>query len=108
MHPERLVGFAAIGKSAPAGITALAIEIGLNGAAVAGAYFGHAGAYLHYLDAELMAGDARVAKKGHLAQVAANIGAANTHLVDAYECLPRPRLVRTGDVNALPVFRGSQ
>ncbi len=42
---------------------------------------------LDYLDAEFVAGDARIAVKGHLAEVAAKVGAADADTMDAHQRL---------------------
>ena len=60
-------------------------------AAIARVNVGHARADIQDLDPELMAGNARITKERHFAQVAADIGAANAYLVDADQCLARLR-----------------
>ena len=66
-----------------AGMALLAVHVGLDGAAVAGADVGDAGADGEDFDAEFVAGDARVAEEGHLAEIPANIGPADSDPMNA-------------------------
>ena len=79
---EHLEVLAAIDAAAPAGEAILAVDVGLDGAAVAGLDVGDAGADLDDLDAKFVAGDARIAVEGHLAEIAADVGAADADAMD--------------------------
>src|SRR5262249_14354737 len=83
-------------------------DVRLDRAAVAGPDVGHARADGEHLDAELVAGDTRVAEEGHLAQVAADVGAADADAVDAHQRLARPRRRGPVDLDAAPPVRGIQ
>ena len=63
----------------------LAVDVRLDRAAVAGLDVGHAGADRDDFDAQLVAGNARVAEERHLAEIAADVGAADADAMDADE-----------------------
>ena len=88
-----------------AGETLLAIDVRFDRAAVAGLDVDDASADFDDLDAEFMAGDARVAEERHLAEVAADVGAANADAMDAHHCLAGAGFFRAGDLDALPLLR---
>lgn len=94
---ERLIGGATIGKSAPTGVTFLAIQVGFDRALIAGLNVDNPLAYFEYLDAELMTGNARIRIKRHFTQIAAEIGAADAHAMYAHQDLARGRRGRFGD-----------
>ena len=74
---ERLVMLAAVGEAPLTGIALLAVDVGLDAAAVARLHVLDPRPHRHHLDAEFMARDARVAEERHLAEVAAVVGAAD-------------------------------
>ena len=82
---EDLQIFAAVDAAAPAGEAALTVHVRLDGTTVAGLDVGHIGADLQHFDAEFMSGDARIAVERHLAEIAADVGAANADAVDAHQ-----------------------
>ncbi len=82
---------AAVRLAAAAGVTVRVVDVRLDGAAVAGLDVRHALADRHDLDAQLVAGDARIAEERHLAEIAADVGAADADTVDAHQ-----RLAGTG------------
>jgi len=67
MHAKCLVVLAAVGMSSTAGVTRLAIDIGLNGGVVTDSDVGDVFAEGDDLDAEFVTGDSGVAEEGHLA-----------------------------------------
>ena len=69
----------------------LAVHVRLDRAAVARPDVRHAGADGEDFDAEFVAGDARVAVERHLAEVAADVGAADADPVDADDAPRRGR-----------------
>ena len=77
---------------AAAGVAVRVVDVGLDRAAVAGLDVRHALADLDHLDPQLVAGDARIAEEGHLAEVAADVGPADADPVDAHQRLARPGL----------------
>ena len=88
-HAERLVVFAAVREAAAAGVTALAIDVRLDRAVVAGCDIGHAFAHGEDLDAEFVAGDAGVGKERHFAEEAAVVRPADADAVVAHQRLAR-------------------
>ena len=91
VHAQRLVMHTAVGLSNPAGMAPLAVDVGLDAAAIPGPdIFDTRPDCLHY-HAEFVAGDSRVAEKRHLPQVAAVVGATDAHCLDPDNCLARPR-----------------
>src|SRR5262249_17965538 len=82
------------------------IDVRLHRAALAGANIGHAGADIEHLHAELVSGDARITEERHLAEVAADVRAADAHLVHPHQRLTGPRPLRGGNRNGLPVLGG--
>src|SRR6266446_3022916 len=105
MDTERLVVLATVGVAAGAGEAALAVDVRLDGATVAGPNVGHTRADGDDLDAEFVAGDARVGEERHLAEVAAQVGAADADAVDAHQRVAGAGFGRLGEVDALPLFR---
>src|SRR5262249_36782440 len=69
--------FAAVCAVAPASETLLAIHVRLDRAALAGLEVRHALPDCDDLDAEFVAGDAGITVEGHLAEIAADVGAAD-------------------------------
>jgi hypothetical protein len=82
-NPERLVLLAAIRESAPAGVTPLAIEIRFNRTAIARLHVLHPLAHGKHLHSQFVARDPGVREKGHLSQITAEIGAADTDAMHA-------------------------
>ena len=99
VHAERLVVFAAVGEAAGAGVAPLAVDVGLDAAAVAGSHVRDAGADGHHFDGQLMAGDPRITEERHLAEVAAVVGAADADGMHADHSLAGPRLGRLGNID---------
>ena len=66
----------AVGVSSLTGVTALAVHIRLDGATVSGLHILNLWSDLDDLDSQLVTGDPGVAEERHLAQVAADVGAA--------------------------------
>ena len=95
---ERLIGSAAIGETAPAGVTFLAIQVWLDRATITGLHVDDALAHLEHLDAELMTGNARIRIERHFPQITAEIRAADTHAMDAHQDLARGGRGRLGHV----------
>src|SRR5208282_2937623 len=89
VYTQDLQVLAAVAAAAPAGEAALAVQVRLHRTAVARLDVRHAGADVQDLDAKLVAGDARVAVKGHLAEIAADVGAADADAVDAHQGIAR-------------------
>src|SRR5437868_3535281 len=85
VNPERLMLFAAVGVAALAGVTRLAVDVRLDGAMIAGLNVGDRSADLEHLDAEFVSRDARIAGERHLAEVAADVGAADADAMDAHK-----------------------
>ena len=83
---------AAVGEAAPAGVALLAVDVRLDRAAVARLHVRHALADREHFDAELVPGNARIAEERHLAEIAAEIGAADADAVHAHERFARPGL----------------
>jgi hypothetical protein len=98
MHPQGLIVVATVGVTAAAGVTALAIQIGLHAATIPGAYRRDALADRHHFDPQFVARDSRVGEKRHLAQIPPQVGAANAHLMDAHHRLTRAGCGRFVDV----------
>ena len=106
MDAERLMLFATVGVAAPAGVTLLTVNVRLDAATVAGRDVRNALADGEDFDAEFVAGDARVAEERHLAEVAADVGAADADLMDAHQRLAGAGRGGAGDVELLPDFGG--
>ena len=58
-----------------------------------------------HFDAQLVAGNPRVAEERHLAEVAADVGAADADAMDADQRLARPRRGRLGRFNQFECLR---
>ena len=101
---EGFVGLAAIGEAASAGVAVAAVDVGLHGAAVAGRDVRDARADGEHLDTQLVAGDARVAEEGHLAEVAGDVRAADADAMDAEKDFAGGGRGGFGDVDASPGF----
>ena len=91
VHAERLMVLTAVGQPALAGGTPLAIDVRLHAAAVARLDVRHPCADGHHLDPQFVPWDPRVAEEGHLAQVAAEVSAADADSVHANDCLAGER-----------------
>jgi hypothetical protein len=102
---ERLMVLAAIGVTALAGVALLAIDVRLHRAAIAGLDVRDIGADLDDLDAELVAGDARLAEEGHLAEVAAEVGAADADAMDADDRVAGAGTRRLRHIDAAKLLR---
>ena len=100
---EDLQVLAAVAAAAPAGEARLAVHVRLDGAAVARLDVGDAGADLEHLDAQFVAGDARIAVERHLAEIAADVGAADADAVDAHQRLAGAGLRRLVDGDLLEI-----
>ena len=105
MHPERLMVLAAIAEPAQARITLLAIDVWLHATAITDLHVAGAGAHSHHLDAQFVAGNARVTKKWHRAKVAPIIGAADADAVHTHHRFPRSWCVRFRPVDPAEVLR---
>jgi hypothetical protein len=105
MNAERLMFLAAIGVAANTGVTLLTVDVRFDRASIAWPDVGDIGMDIEYLNAELMAWNARVTEEWHLAEVAAEVCAADSHLMDANQGLTRFGLVGRGNVNSLPAPR---
>src|SRR5207253_6610911 len=90
--------------TAPAGITLLAIHVRFDRTTIAGAHVGHIGAHCHHFHAEFMPRNSRITEERHLAEVAADVGAANTNLVDTDHSFPAAGFFGAGNVKTFPVF----
>src|SRR6185437_6491192 len=99
MHAERLVILAAVGIAARARIAGLTIDVGFDGGAVAGANVADALADGHDLDAEFVAGYARVAIERHFAEIAGVIRPADADAVDANDGVPGARARRLRNID---------
>ena len=88
-----------------AGVALLAVDVRLDGAAVAGLDVGHAVADRHDFDAEFVAGDARIAEERHFAEVAGEIGAADADAMDADDRFAGSGRRRLGDVDYAETLR---
>ena len=99
---------AAVRVAAAAGVAVGIINIRLHGAAVAGLDVGDALADGDDLDAQLVAGDARVAEEGHLAEVAAEVRPADADPVDAHQGLAGSGRGGLGGVDEGEVLGGLQ
>src|SRR2546421_11902522 len=89
--------FAAVRPPAAAGETVLAVHVRLDRTAVARPDVTNTGADGHNFHSEFVAGDSRVTVEGHLAQIPADVGAADADAVDADDGLARSRRGRLGD-----------
>src|SRR5438067_277466 len=105
MHTQDLELLAAIGPAAATGVAVGVVDVRLHRTPIARLDIGHARPDIEHLDTELVAGDARIAEEGHLAEIAADIGAANADPMHAHERLPRPWFLRPGNVDALEILR---
>ncbi len=101
VHAQHLQVFAAIARAAAAGEAFLAIDVWLDGAAIAGLHVRDPLAHRQHLHAQFMTGDARVTVERHLAQETTVVSAADTDAVDADE-----RLARRGPARRLDVRNG--
>src|ERR1044071_1515488 len=104
-HPKRSMVLATVGMASTAGVTLLAVEVWLDGATIARFHLAHALADGEDLDAEFVAGDARVAEEGHLAQVTAVVRAADADPMNAQERFTRSGRRRFGRVNQAEALR---
>jgi hypothetical protein len=95
-HPERLMLFATVGQSPPAGVTALAVDVRFDRTAVARPDVLHPGAHRENLDAELMSRNPWIRIERHLAEVTTVVGAADTDPVDADQGLARAGAAGSG------------
>src|SRR5262245_46347065 len=108
MDPQGLVLFTAIGVSAAARITHLAIDIRLDGTAIAGRHVLDVGGDSDDFDAEFVTWDARIAEEGHFTQVSGQIGATNADTMNAHQRLARARAVGRRNVKTFPMLWGFQ
>jgi hypothetical protein len=99
VNPQRLVVVAAVGVSSATRMTALAVQVGLYAAPISRTHVRDPVADRHHFDTQFMPGNPRVGKEGHLAQVAAEVGTANAHLMDANHSLTRAGSRRFVDVD---------
>ena len=104
-HAERLMVLAAIGETATAAVARLAIDVGLDRAAVARLHVRHARPDRDYLDAEFMSRDARVGVERHLAEIASVVGATDTDTVNADDRFAGGGRGRLGDIDARKLLR---
>jgi len=94
MDAQHLERFAAIAIAAPASRALFAIDIGLDGAAVAWFYISDSRANSHHFDAQFMARDARVTVEGHFSQITGIVTAADADAMNADQGLVWFGLVR--------------
>ena len=80
---QSLVMFTAVGKSSAAGVTLLAVQVGLYRAAITGLEVRDSVANFEHFDSQLVAWDPWVRKEWELAQVAAKVSAADTNAMHA-------------------------
>jgi hypothetical protein len=78
MNAEHFELFTAVGLSVDARATGTTIQIGLDATAVTTSDIGYVSANLEHFNPKLVSENSRVLNEGHLAQVATQIGAANT------------------------------
>jgi hypothetical protein len=108
MHAEDLQRFAAVGAAALAGVAGAAVEVRLDGAAVADAEMRDAFTDGEDFDAEFMAEDAWELDEGHFAEVAAEVGAADADGADGDEGLAVARRMRFGERGPGEGFGGGE
>src|SRR6185503_1030071 len=96
---EDLEALAAVAPSRAARAAFLAVQIGLDRAALPGLHVRDARSGLEDLDAQLVAGNARIAVEGHLAQESGDVGAADADAEDPDERLARGGLLRLVDLD---------
>src|SRR5262245_35018632 len=101
MNAPHLQLFTTIRPRQAAAVTVGVVHIRLNRAAAAGLHVGYSRTDGDYLHAEFMSGDTRVTEKRHLAQVAADVGAANADSMHADQRLACAGLAGGIDFNAL-------
>src|ERR1700722_1754498 len=87
VNTECLVAFTAIGVAASTGITMLAIQVWLDGPALANAHICHALTYGDDLNTQFMSGNSRIAEVRHFAQKTAEIRSADTNTMHAHQGL---------------------
>ncbi len=97
--PKTLQLLAAVRVPAARRVAVGVVDVRLDRATVAGLDVGHVRADSDDLDAELMPGDARIAKERHLAEIPGNVRPADTNIVHAYERVVRTRLARFSNVD---------
>jgi hypothetical protein len=101
---EDLQALAAVGPAVAAGVAGGVVDVGLDGAAIAGLDVGYAVADGEHLDTELVAEDARVRHERHLAEVGADIGAADADAMDANKGVAGAGSGGLGQLNFLKGF----
>ena len=99
VYAKRLMVLAAVGEATDARVARLAVDVGLDAAAVTGLHVRHARANGHHLDAEFVPRDPRITEKRHLPQEAPVVGAADAHRVDADHRLAGARRWRLRNVD---------
>ena len=87
MHAQHLECLTAVRASLFAGMTMTAVQVGLDGAVITDLKMIDTFSDGQHLDPELMPQDARELNEGHLSQIAADIGAADTNGADGYQSL---------------------
>lgn len=103
---EDLEFFAAVRSAAAAGVAGRVVDVGFDGAAVTGFDVGHTVADRQDFDAEFVAENARVRHKRHLAEVSADVGAADADAMDADEGFAGAGRWRLGEVDGSEGFGG--
>jgi hypothetical protein len=101
VYAQDLQVHTAIACSATARKAALAIDVWLDGTTVARFDVPHPLANFDDLHTQLVPWDPRVAVKGHLAEVAGNVGAADSYAMDADERFAGIGTRRLRDVDPL-------
>ena len=91
VHAQHLQPLAAIRPAAAAGVAGRVVDVGLDRAAVARPDVRHALADRDHFDAQFVPQNPRIRDKRHLAEIGADIGAADAHAMHADQ-----RLARTG------------
>jgi hypothetical protein len=87
-----------------AGVAILAIKVRFDGALVSWLYSIHVIADFQHLYSQLVSGDAGIGKERHLAEISADIGAANSDTSNTYEYVIGTRLAWIGNVYPFPVL----
>ena len=105
MDSQDLQFFAAIRTAALAGEAALIVDIRLDRTAITGADVCHVRSDSEDFHSQFMSGNAGITVERHLAQVAADIGPADTDTVDPHERLAGARRRRFRDLNEFKFAR---
>src|SRR3954464_3621541 len=105
MDTERLIVLAAITVAAPSGAALLAIQVRLDGTAVAELNTRHAFGSSQDFHSKFVSGNSWITEERHFAEKPGNIRATNAHIVNAHEDLAIRGCRRTGDLNNFAMER---